>query len=185
MSIENSQIVWPVSFVCTLVTENTIIPNSYNINLSIMPTEEGGNISVGFKKIKYVVEYFLHNSIFISKDNPLVETLSKTNANLVLFPIEPYDLFVGHVLYTKFLAISEKYFHIDMISIDSIIGDNICYNILDTDGCGLELEGDSWWNTDSAHTGVGPVQGWGDITEDTSPKFEPKIIKGGKQSDNR
>jgi len=149
-----------------------------------MPTEEGGNISVGFKKIKYIVEYFLHNSIFIANDNPLIETLSKTDTNLVLFPIEPYDLFVGHVIYTKFLAISEKYFHIDMITIDSIIGDNICYNILDTDDCGLNLEGDHWWNTDSAHTGVGPVQGWGDIAVDTSPKFEPKIIKGGKKSDN-
>ena len=110
MSIDNSQIVWPVSFVCTLVTENTIIPNSYNISLSMMPTEDGGNISVGFKKIKYIVEYFLHNSIFIANDNPLIETLSKTDTNLVLFPIEPYDLFVGHVLYTKVLAISEKYF---------------------------------------------------------------------------
>ncbi len=185
MSIESSQIVWPVSFVCTLVTEDRILPNSYTLNISIVPIDAApGSISVGYKKIKHFVEQYLHNSIFISKDHPLVESLSGTATNLVLFPTEPYDLFVGHVLYSKFLSISEKYFHIDMINIDSIIGDNICYNILDTDGCNLDLDGDHWWNADSTHTGHGPVESWGNLTEDSSPRFEPKIIKGGKKSDN-
>lgn len=143
-----------------------------------------GSITAGFNKLRYFVDNHLHNSIFISKTNPLVEPLSKLKNNLVVLPTEPYDLYVGHVLYTKFLSITEKNFHIDMISIDSVIGDNICYNILDTDGCGLDLEGDHWWNSDNTWTGSGPVESWGDIGLSNSPKFEPKIIKGGKKSDN-
>ena len=185
MSIESSQIVWPVSFVCTLVTETRILPNSYSLNISILPIETApGGISIGYKKIKFFVEQCLHNSIFISDDNPILPALAETNNNLVIFPTEPYDLFVGHILYTKFLTISEKYFHIDMINIDSIVGDNICYNIADTDSCGLKLEGEHWWNSDSTHTGHGPVTGWGDLTDEPSPRFEPKIIKGGKKSDS-
>ena len=93
-------------------------------------------------------------------------------------------MYVGHILYCKFLAITEKNFHIDMITIDSAIGDNICYNILDTDGCGLDLSGDNWWNSDNTWTGSGPVENWGDVGLNSSPKFEPRIIKGGKKSDN-
>lgn len=184
MSIESSSIVWPVSFVCTLVSGVRILPNSYTMNISILPIDSAqGNLSIGYKKMKYFVDNLLHNSIFICKDNPLVESLGKTSTNLVLFPSEPYDLFVGHVLYSKLLAITEKYFHIDMINIDSIIGDNICYNILDSDECGLDLLGEHWWNSDSTYTGSGVVESWGDLTEDSIPKFEPKIIKGGKTSD--
>lgn len=186
MLTESSQISWPVNIICTLINENRILPNSYTMNISMIPIESASeNISLGYKKIRFFVDYFLQNSIFISKDNPLVEHLSSIDNNLVLFPTEPYDLFVGHVLYSKFLSISEKYFHIDMINIDSAIGDNICYSILDTDECGLDLKGDHWWNADSTWTGFGPVQGWGDLTEENFPKFEPKIIKGGKKSDNR
>jgi hypothetical protein len=185
MSIDSSsQIVWPVNFVCTLINQDTILPNSYNINISIVPVDSGqNNLAVGYKKIKYFVDFFLHNSIIIAQNNPLLEHLGKTDNTIVTLPVEPYDLFVGHILYLKFLAISEKYFHIDIISIDSAVGDSICYNIADSDNCGLELEGDYWWNSDSTHTGHGPATGWGELFEDGSPRFEPKIIKGGKTSE--
>ena len=130
-----------------------------------------------------VIDQYLHNSVFINDENPLLELFSNTTNNVVVFPTEPYDLFVGHVLYQKFLSITEKYFHIDMISVDSAVGDNICYNILDSDECGLDLLGEHWWNSDSTYTGSGVVESWGDLTEDSIPKFEPKIIKGGKTSD--
>jgi hypothetical protein len=185
MLTESSQIVWPVNFVCTLVTEDRILPNSYTFNISILPIETtAGGISVGYKKIRYFVDQYLHNSIFISKDNPLLEPLTKSGNNLVVFPTEPYDLFVGHVLYSKFLSISEKYFHIDTINIDSIVGDNICYNIADSDSCGVELAGEHWWNMDSTFTGHGDVESWGDLAGTESPRFEPKVIKGGKKSES-
>jgi hypothetical protein len=185
MSIESSQIVWPLSFVSTLVSEDRILPNSYTINVSIVPIESSsGSLGNGYKKIKYFVESCLHNSIFLSSQSPFLEPLSKLDNNLVLFPSEPYDLFVGHVLYTKFLTISQKYFHIDMISIDSAVGDSICYNIYETDSCGINLEGNFWWNIDRPYTGHGDVLGWIDIDDAHIPRFEPKIIKGGKDSEN-
>jgi hypothetical protein len=185
MSIESSQIVWPVNFVCTLVTENRILANSYTMNISILPIDAApGGISTGYKKIRHFVDLYLFNSIFIAKENPLLEPLTNSGNNIVVFPTEPYDLFVGHVLYSKFLAISEKYFHIDMINIDSIVGDNICYNIADTDSCGIDLDGDHWWNMDSTFTGHGITESWGDLADTDSPRFEPKIIKGGKKSES-
>ena len=185
MSIENSQIVWPVNFVSTVIADNKILPNSYTINISIIPLDNiQSGISTGYKKIKYFLENCIHNSVFISAENPLLENFSSLENNVVVFPRDPYDFHVGSVLYSKFVAISEKYFHIDVINIDSAIGDSICYSVSDLDRYNIGLESEHWWNMDSTYTGFGKDQGWGDLTEYTSPRFEPKIIKGGKNSDH-
>lgn len=185
MSIENSQIVWPISFVSTVVAENKILPNSYTINVSILPLESAsGGMAGGYKKIKYFIENFVHNSVFICSSNPLLEHFTNLENNILIFPREPYDFHVGSVLYSKFIAISDKYFHIDIINIDSIIGDSICYSVSNSDLYEIGLEGNHWWNSDSTYTGFGTDLGWGDIAEYQVPRFEPKIIKGGKNSDH-
>lgn len=185
MSIDSAQFVWPASFACTLISENKVVPNSYTINVSIMPTDNViGSISLGYKKLKYFVDNQLHNSIFIFEKNPLLGQLEKVESNKVLFPTEPYDYFVGSVLLNKFLKITEKYFHIDMISIDSALGDHINYSIIHPEECGLDLQGDYWWNRDSVDTtGQDKDVSWGDLEQQTCPKFEPKIIKGGRSED--
>ena len=183
MSIDSLQVVWPTDFACTIVTENIIIPNTYSINISIMPVDDAPNIAIGFKKLRFFVENYLHNSIFICKDNDLVKSLENFDTNLVLFPTNPYDYFVGSVLYSKFLAISEKYFHIDLLSIDSAIGDRVQYSITDPEDCGLNLNGDHWWNMDSTNTGLPRDSNWSDWDINDGPKFEPRIIKGGRSED--
>jgi hypothetical protein len=186
MSIDNhsSQFVWPTGFSCTIVSENKIVPNSYSLNISIVPVDNSpGNISTGYRKIGYFVDTLLHNSILIYKDNPLLKSLADVTTNIVLLPTEPYDYFVGSVLYRKFLSITEKYFHIDVISVDSSLGDHINYSIMDPEECGLDLQGDHWWNQDSAHTGRNPDLGWGDLAGLHCPRFEPRIIKGGRSED--
>lgn len=180
MSIDSTQFSWPTSFACTLITEKLIVPNSYNINLSIEPINSSTGFSAGFKKVRYFIENYLHNSVFIYQDSNLVKTLKDTESNIVLFPTHPYDYFVGSVLYRKFLSITEKYFHIDFISIDSAVGDRIQYSIMDPEDCGLDLNGEYWWNTDSTNTGLNPDAKWDDLNTDDLPKFEPRIIKGGR-----
>jgi hypothetical protein len=185
MSINSPQFVWPASFACTIVTEDIIIPNSYMLNISIVPVDNTpGSISQGFKKIKYFVDECLHNSVFIHSENPFAQSFKESKSNLVLFPTEPYDYFVGSILYQKFLSISKKYFHIDMISIDSVVGDNVQYSIIDPEESGLNLNGAFWWNMDSADTNNNlQNSSWGDIDADNCPRFEPRIIKGGRSED--
>jgi hypothetical protein len=183
MSIDTPQFVWPTGFACTIITENSVIPNSYSINISIIPLTDAQNIAIGFRKLRHFVENYLQNSIFVFKENKLIKPLENIDTNIVLFPTEPYDYFVGSVLYSKFLSISEKYFHIDLLSIDSAIGDNVQYSITDPEDCGLELSGDHWWNMDSTNTGLPRDSSWGDWDINDGPKFEPRIIKGGRSED--
>ena len=181
MSTNLEQFIWPTSFACTLVTEQVVIPNLYSLNISIEPLDNGqNNIPLGFKKIRHFVDNYLHNSIFIFKDHPLVSSFENIDTDVVLFPTDPYDYFVGSVLYSKFLSITSKFFHIDLITIDSSIGDNVQYCIRDPEECGLDLSGENWWNMDTADTGRDNNASWGELALDSSPRFNPRIIKGGR-----
>jgi len=184
MSINSTQFVWPTSFACTVFYEKQIIPNSFNINISISPYEDKkSTFGDGFKKIKYFIENFLHNSVFINQENPLLQNFSSIETNLVLFPDEPYDFYVGCILFKKLITITQDYFEIDLLSIDSIAGDHIQYTILTPEECGLDLEGNFWWNDDTVSTGIDNSKDWKDLNLPNQSKFEPKIIKGGLSED--
>jgi len=181
MSTNNTtQFIWPTSFVCTLITEQLILPTSYNISISIDPSSQSQfNINTGFRKLRSFVDLRLQNSVFICKTSPLLTAIEGIGNNQVIFPTEPYDYFVGCVLYNKFIAITEQYFQIEFISIDSVVGDNVQYTIGDPEESGLDLDGDVWWNRDTLDTGIGDDFLWDDLDIGVSTKFEPRIIQGG------
>jgi len=174
--------IWPAGFACTLITENIIVPNSYAISVHIEPNGQS-NIGLGFRKLRYFIEHYLQNSILISKDHPLVPVLKSMDTNLVIFPVDPYDFYVGGILLSKFANITQKYFDIDCITLDSGVGDHIQYCIEEPEDCGLELKGDHWWNMDSTSTGSQDEDSWEGLNLDDGPKFEPRIIKGGRSED--
>lgn len=175
-----TEFIFPANFGCTIITENLILPNIYNVSISLVPIETSqNNIGLGFKKLRYFVEYSLQNCILISKENPLFDSISQMENNIVVLPTEPYDYWTGSVLLSKLSAITEKYFHIDCISIDSMVGDNVQYVISHPEECGLELEGDHWWNMDTLNTGSESDITWDDLNVGGGTKWSPKIVKGG------
>jgi len=181
MSINSEDVVWPVDFSCTLVIENCMLPNHYNIRISIEPNGDAqSNIVTGFKKIRYFVENHLHNSVIINQDNAMIETLKSLDTNIVHMPTDPYDFYLGSILLRKFSVLAEKYFEIIQLVIDSPIGDRIQYAIVDPEDADLELAGDHWWNSDSTDTGSGSTnKSWADLDISDSTGFEPRVIRGG------
>jgi len=175
-----SQFIWPASFACTLVNEKIILPTTYNISVSIAPEYKGRpDVNIGLRKLKAFIDIRLQNSIFVFNDNPLVKTLDGVVNNAVMFPSEPYDYFVGCVLFRKFLVITQNYLDIEFISIDSLVGGHVQYSIEDPEESGLDLDGNFWWNLDTLYTGSLNDVKWDDLNIDTGPKFEPKIVRGG------
>ena len=88
-------IVWPTNFVCTIITDQVVVSNSYSLSISIEPINTfPGSIAIGFKKLRHFVDVYLDNSVFIHKDNLLAEMLKEHDTNLVLLPTDPYDYFV-------------------------------------------------------------------------------------------
>lgn len=172
--------IWPTSFVCTLIKDKIILPNQYGISISIEPVGPA-DLALGFRRLRTFVDYCLHNSIFIQDKHVQVESLKGLDTNVVHFPEEPYDFFVGAILFSKLRAITSNYFEIGFMTIDSSAGDHVQYCIRDPEEAGVDLSGEYWWNMDNLDTGTGNTVTWEALDlHDTSPKFEPRIITGGR-----
>lgn len=170
----------PISFTCNIVTDNILVSNVYDLKIGIDPLPDGAdNLGIGFQKIKFLFDAQLQNSVILDHSHPLVESLGTLENNLVLCPCEPYDFYVGSVLMAKLQAITEKYFEIQYVSIASLVGDNIQYNIIDPYDSELELDGKHWWNSDDISTGATTVVTWDDLKLTENPVFNPKVIRGG------
>jgi len=180
MLIDLEPYVWPTSFICTLITNTIVIPNHYNISIGIEPADPP-TLALGFRRLRTFVDTCLNNSIVLNQTHFLSDSLQNVDTNLVQFPTEPYDYFVGSVLMRKFQIITHKYFEIGFITIDSAIGDHVQYCIRDPEETGLDLAGDhNWWNMDNLDTGTGIDLTWDDLDLSDGPKFEPRVIKGGR-----
>lgn len=182
MSTDLEQYIWPTSFICTLVTDKIIIPNQYSISISIEPVSPP-DLALGFRRLRTFVDFCLHNSVFIGQTNSLSDSFLEMDTNMVHFPTEPYDYFVGSILFRKFQSITANFFEIGFITIDSSVGDSVQYCIRDPEETGLDLSGDYWWNMDNLDTGTGATISWEDLDLHDNPKFKPRIIKGGKSED--
>lgn len=178
MSTNLEFLTWPIEFGCSLLIEKIIIPNFYTVKLVIEPIENNkSDMNLGIKKIRFFVDQSLQNSIFIYEDHPLVSTLNELETNLVTFPNEPYDYYVGMALFKKLVTISEKYLNITQFSIDSLIGDKLEYTLLDP--YYSDLDGEYWWNVDDPNTNCLQKSSWNDVNIQEQSKFEPIVIKGG------
>jgi len=133
--------------------------------------------------MKYFTERCLMNSIFISKDSAILPGLDKIENNIAIFPTEPNDFYLGAVLFSKFLAITEKYFHIDYMTIDSMIGDHVQYTLHSPEDCELDLTGDYWWNMDTTYTGSGNPTAWADTDIADSTGLNLTVVNGGRVED--
>lgn len=175
-----SVFVLPLDFSCTILNDNQLISNVYYIKLGVDSIEGStDNIGIGFQRIKYLTEIHLQSAIFLEKESSFFKEFDKLDNNVVCLPSEAYDIYVGSVLMSKFQAITAKYFDIQYLTIASMIGDNLQYNIIDPLDSNLELEGDHWWNQDNVYTGSKKVITWDELNLTEVPKFRPTVVKGG------
>lgn len=179
-----SVFILPLYFDCCILNSNRIIPNIYTIKLGINPVETASeNISIGFERIKYFTNYCLNKSIFVDNIVDIIKTLDSLDNNIVKLPCETFDIFVGAVLMTKFQSITTEYFEIEYLTIESSMGENIQYNIIDPDDTGLDLHGNHWWNQNNVYTGSKISITWEELQLTESPKFKPFLVKGGLNED--
>ncbi len=175
-----SAFVLPLDFGCTILNDNRLLSNVYHVKLGVdLVEEEGNSAGIGFQRIKYLTDYYLQNSIFLDQNTDLFKDLDKLDNNLVCFPCETYDAYIGSILMSKFQSITEKYFEVQYLSIASLIGDYVQYNLLSPYDLDLELDGDHWWNQDNVYTGSKKLITWEELNLTETPKFKPVVVKGG------
>lgn len=175
-----STFIWPTNFISNVIIDKKIIPNNYSLQVCMEPLESRSKISLGFKKLKYFVDYHLHNSILIDINNTKLDVVKNFDNNIIEFPAEPWDYVIGIILLKKFNQIANKYLIIHYMTIDSVMGENVKYNIHDELDLDMELEPDCWWDKDSPSTNSKNLS-WEDFNIKDSGNFKPRIIQGGIQ----
>jgi hypothetical protein len=175
-----SAFVIPVEFTCNIITESALLPNAYRIQIGVDPGSDNPELSsLGFRKIKFLFEEFLQNSIIINQEHPTYPTINELDNNLIVLPCEPFDFYLGSILMLKAISIAEKYLDINYLTISSIIGENIQFNIIEPYLTDLDLNGDHWWNKDDLSTGGKTVFTWDELKLSDTPGFKPVVVKGG------
>lgn len=174
---------WPTTFSCVLVLGDMILPNDYNLTISMLPTNpQHDSTMLGLKKVKLFLSKFLQNATIIHQDHALLFPLTSFSTNLVVVPHAPCDYFVASLLFRKLEKITEDYFTIHNITVDSSIGDRVNYQV--TESCVAYdniLNEDNWWNQDNTRTntfGIFPT--WDDLDVAASSRFSPVLLNGGK-----
>jgi len=194
---------WETTFDATVVLDDCVFPNKYNINIAFLPkTEEIELQNIGFDRVKFLLENLCENSVVFNPKDSTATMWYKMPINKILLPGVPYDQLMATALYRKITSISGNYFHFGFISIDSKLGDNVKYVIDDDSFEHKHLDVDNWvsknvpapwWTREDTATfdqSFGGKEFWTgaeswkelgfDETNTKTKKFNPTIVDGGK-----
>ena len=123
---------WPTRVSCVIVFNDILLPSTYNITVSMVPADDSIiNSGIGLRKMKEFINRSVQNSLVINSKHTFLPILSQLRTNVVELPADPTDYCLGSILFQKLTTISQDYFHIRQLVIDSTIGDNIQYKIND------------------------------------------------------
>jgi len=195
---------WSTSFDATVVVDDVIYPNRYNIKFSFIPkTKQISKQNIGFEKIKYLIERLCENAVIFSPMDKTQAYWFKMPVNKILLPGSPYDQLLAIVLLKKIESIASDYFHFGHLTVDSKLGDSVQYTVDKTSYENKHLEVTNWMDTDinpwwnrndtatfdqriDAKTIWTGANTWEDLgyestTETTAKPFNPTVIDGGRE----
>lgn len=108
------------TFSTTLILEDIIIPNQWDIHITLIPDGKHNKLyNKAMERLQYYIAEILDNSIFVGSQN--ISYLADLNfkAQVHIFPDDPWDHLISMCLYTKLNSILEGVFHVDNVTISS------------------------------------------------------------------
>mgnify|MGYP005668596411 CR=1 FL=1 len=188
------------TFSTTVILEDIIIPNQWDITVTLIPDGKHSKLyNKAMERVQYYFEEVLDNSIFVGRNN--VANLSTLNfkAQVHIFPDDPWDHLIAMCLYVKLNSMLEGVFHVENVVISSHQSRGISHSH-DAEGGGtghlLDLFDDEdeseiikyWYNSDPElfllHEGLQRITGdWqeADLSFDEPPRGDVVNIKDFKK----
>lgn len=123
------------TFCTTMVLEDIIIPNTWNITVNLIPNQAKQKyFNKAMERLQYYIAELLDNSIFVSNHNIQNIADLPLKAQVHIFPDDPWDHLIAMCLYTKFSSILEEVFYVDNISINSHQARSVSHSFSEEDG---------------------------------------------------
>ena len=128
-------------FSTTVIVEDIIIPNSWNIKVKLIPNNNKNKLyNKAMERIQYYISEVIDNSIFVGAHNLSKVLQIPFQAQVHVFPDDPWDHLIAMCLYTKITAMCEEVFYVDSIVINSHQSRGISHNYdSEQDGNGANL----------------------------------------------
>ena len=173
----NVRLDYESNFPAVIVNGNKIYPNIFNYKLTLITNSDDEVIqNIAFDRVKFLLAEVFNNSIILNKSNPhykFFQTLM--SSKIVALPHEPYDQIIGLALFSKINAIMDNQIVLVELSISSLAGGDLWYNIDSEDDLEIFKDDSSikskkpWWLREDIQTsddsGFANEQiSWADLT---------------------
>lgn len=127
-------------FLASVVIEGQILPNSWEMNLNLIPNESILNhqdIAIATDRVNVWIESMLDNSMLVGpQDMITLKEMAMHPFAIGVHPLpdEPYDRILSICLYTKISSIMENKMFVDSIWIESYQSEGISHTYCSDDG---------------------------------------------------
>jgi len=123
------------TFSTTMIIEDVVIPNTWNITVNLMPnTAKNKLYNKAMERVQYFIQEILDNSIFVGCHNLKLLSEIPFKAQVHVFPDEPWDHLIAMCLYTKINSMCEEVFYVDSVTITSHQARSVSHNFSEADG---------------------------------------------------
>ena len=123
------------TFSTTMIIEDVVIPNTWNITVQLVPnTSKNKLYNKAMERVQYYIQEILDNSIFVGSHNLKLLSEIPFKAQVHVFPDDPWDHLIAMCLYTKINSMCEEVFFVDNINISSHQARSVSHNFSEVDG---------------------------------------------------
>jgi len=125
----NVKIGYTSHFIAGVWWNNRLIMSTYTVTFKmITATDSAQDTNTALDRLRYMVEEYLVDTVFIKDTNAeQIALLKAAGIKIIALPEEPVDQIIGMMLYSKLSAVMEGCMLIRSIMLSSTAGDDVIY----------------------------------------------------------
>jgi hypothetical protein len=142
----NVKIGYTSHFIAGVWWDDRLIMSTYTATFKmITATDNAADTNIALDRLKYIVEEYLPDSVFIKETNSdQIELLQAAGIKTIAMPEEPVDQIIGMMLYSKISAVMDGRILLRSVMLSSTAGDDVIYEH-DLSESTAPFDQPGWW----------------------------------------
>jgi hypothetical protein len=143
----NVKIGYTAHFIAGVWWDDRLIMSTYTATFKMVTaTDNAQDTNTALDRLKYMVEEYLPDSVFIKETNIVqIELLQAAGIKTIAMPEEPVDQIIGMMLYSKIGAVMDGRIMLRSVMISSTAGDDVIYEH-DLSESTAPFDQPGWWS---------------------------------------
>jgi hypothetical protein len=142
----NVKIGYTSHFIAGVWWDSRLIMSTYTVTFKmITATDSAQDTNTALDRLKYMVEEYLPDSVFIKNTNTeQIASLQAAGIKTIVMPEEPVDQIIGMMLYSKISAVMQGAIVLRSVMVSSTAGDDVIYEH-DSSESMAPFDQNGWW----------------------------------------